>query len=24
VLPWGTPLEYQLPRRYEVGLRLEF
>ena len=24
VLPWGTPLEYQLPRRYEIGLRLEF
>ena len=24
VLPWGTPLEYQLPRRWEVGLRLEF
>ena len=24
VLPWGTPLEYQLPRRFEVGLRLEF
>jgi len=24
VLPWGTPLEYQLPRRWEVGVRLEF
>ena len=24
VLPWGTPLEYQLPRRWEVGLRFEF
>lgn len=24
VLPWGTPLEYQLPRRWEVGLRIEF
>ena len=23
-LPWGTPLEYQLPRRYEIGFRLEF
>ncbi|MEE4272281.1 MAG: TonB-dependent receptor [Thermoanaerobaculales bacterium] len=24
VLPWGTPLAYQQPRRWEVGLRLEF
>jgi len=24
VLPWGTPLDYQLPRRYEIGFRLEF
>ena len=24
VLPWGTPLEYQIPRRFEVGVRFEF
>lgn len=24
VLPWGTPIDYQLPRRWEIGLRLEF
>jgi hypothetical protein len=24
VLPWGTPLEYQLPRRWEIGVRFEF